>query len=223
MTWHRGFVLCADSDSATVGALLDEVANAVLLVSCNGETAFAFTSRIVPDLRSKSGCVVGVDDGAANYFHEISGGFCPVGLVANLGLTYSLVVAIDSVTMKFKSTRKALAQLGDASDFAEADGRRAYRWDPNFQPGDSTIAAFSDSLASIETSLIRAGETYRIATFDDRFGAVRGEVSELEEVWTEPIAIVTIEWVGKSGELQSVTASDSEFLVDADNIPDIAF
>ena len=70
-------------------------------------------------------------------------------------------------------------------------------------------------------ALIQAGESYRIATFDDGFGAMRGELSELEEIWAEPIAMMTIEWSDTSGDLQSVTANDSEFLVEADDLPDL--
>ncbi len=221
MTWHRGFVLCADSDSVAVGAMLGQVATAVVLASCNGETAFAFTSRIVPDLGSIPGCVVGVDDGVANYFHEIHGDFSPIQVDVRLGLTFSLVVEAESAVMKSKSVRKNFARLGRACDFAEEEGRRGYRWDIDVDPGYPAIGSFSDSLASTEAALIQAGESYRVATFDDCFGAVRGELSEIEEIWAEPIAIVTIEWSGASGDLQSVTANDSEFVVEADDLPEL--
>ena len=221
MTWHRGFVLCAKSDSEAVGALLCDVATGVLVDSCNGETAFAFSSRIVPDLGSIPGCVVGVDAGVANYFHEIHGGFLAAHVDVRLGLTFGLVVEADSAVMKSKNVRKDFARLGRACDFAESDGRRAYRWDLDLEPSDTAIQSFSNTLASIEAALIQAGEPYRVATFDDRFGAVRGELSEIEEIWAEPIAIVTIEWSGPSGDLQSVTANDSEFVVEADDLPDL--
>lgn len=221
MTWHRGFVLCGDSDSVAVGAVLGQVATAVVLASCNGETAFAFTSRIVPDLGSIPGCVVGVDDGVANYFYAIHGGFSTAQIVLRLGLTFSLVVGADSAVMKSTSVRKDFARLGGASDFAEEGGRRGYRWDLDSEPGDSSIRSFSGSLAAIEAAFIQADESYRIATFDDQFGAVRGELDEIEEIWTEPIAMVTIEWSGAAGDLQSVTANDSEFVIDADDLPDL--
>ena len=221
MTWHRGLVLCAESYSAAVGALLGDMATAVLLDSRNGETAFAFSSRIIPDLGSIPGCVVGVDDGVANYFHEIHGDFSPAQIGVRLGLTFSLVVETESAVMKSKNVRKDFARLGRASDFAEADGLRGYRWDLDLEPRDPAIGLFSNSLASIEAALIQAREPYRVATFDDRFGAVRGELSEIEEIWAEPIAIVTIEWSGPSGDLQSVTANDSEFVVEADDLPDL--
>ena len=221
MTWHRGFILCAESDSVAVGALLGDVATSVLLDSCNGETAFAFSSRIVPDLGSIPGYVVGVDDGVANYFHEIHGDFSPAQIDVRLGLTFSLVVGADSAVMKSKNVRKDFARLGRACDFAKEEGRRGYRWDFDGKPGDPGIGSFSDSLASIEAALIQADESYRVATFDDRFGAVRGELDEIEEIWAEPIAIVTVTWTGKSGDLQSATANDSEFSAEADDLPDL--
>lgn len=221
MTWHRGFVVCPDHSSAHILKFLEKESNVGRMVAINGETAFAFTGRDVPDLEQYAAMVIGVDHGATNYFNEMRGEFSPQHLVPRLGLTVGLVVERDSIAMKSNEVRKHLKQLGRPSDDGKEDGLVGFRWDLEFKFGDRGIHAAIRSLNEIEEALIQAHEPYRIATFEGRFGIVHGDLGEVGDVCGDPMAIVVIKWLGQTGDINEVAANDSEFVVNGDDVPEL--
>lgn len=221
MTWHRGFVVCPDHTSAQIFGSLKKQSNVGRLVSVDGETAFAFTSRDIPALEQYAALVIGVDHGATHSFREAHGGFSPLHLVPRLGLTLGLVVERGSIAMKSKDVRRQLKQLGRPSDQGKEDGLLVFRWDLEFRFDDPGIQSVITSFDEIERALIQAHDPYRIATFDGWYGAVRGDLGVVGDVWGDPIAIVVIKWPGQSGDINEIAANDSEFAINGDDVPDL--
>lgn len=220
MTWHRGFVICSSSDAAEIRRLIEGQAQVSLLADIGGESAFAFSSRIVPELGQHPALLIGVEDGVAAYSLETCQRFCPTGFVLRLGLTFGLVVARDCAATQSAELQGQVAKLGQPSDQGEEDGLIGLRWDLECGIGDPAIQAFSRSLNEIESVLTQAGERYRIATFEGWNGQVRGGLDEVADVWGSPIVIAVIEWPGAYGDTNRVTANDSEFVVESDELAD---
>jgi hypothetical protein len=220
MALHRGFVICPDSELAAVCALLETQANVCCLTTQNVETAFAFTSRIIPDLGQHQALVMGVDHEFANYFLITYGDYLPTYMAPRLELTFGMVVSRDCYALLSKELRGHIKQMGPASDHGEENGLVASRWDLEFGIDDPKLKRIINGLNEIESALVQAEEPYRIATFDSWYGEVRGDLGEAANVLGEPVATVVIEWLGRSGDSNRVTANDSEFVVEADDLSD---
>lgn len=248
MAWHRGFVICPDSELSAVCALLETQANVCRLTTRKGETAIAFTSRIIPELQHHRALTIGVDHEVANYFLVSCGNFSPTYLVPRLGLTFELVIARDCIALQSKKLQRHIKRLGQPSDQGEEEGLLASRWDLDFGIDDSRLQPIIDGLKEIEIALLQAGEPYRIGTFERWYGEVRGDLEEaadicgdplatvviewptqsedlnrvmaLADVWGDPTAPIVIAWPTQSGGIYRVTANDSEFVVETDDIFD---
>ena len=201
--------------------MLDTQAQAGLLADSDGESAFAFSGHVAPDLGNHPALVIGVEDGVAAYSLVASQGFSPAVFVLRIGLTFGLAVAGDCPTMQHDELKRPIAQLGQPSDQGEEDGLLGLRWDLECGINDPAVDAFSKSLNEIESVLTQAGEHFRIATFEGRLGVVNGELDEVADVWGDPIVIAVIEWPGLHGYPNRVTANDSEFVVDAGELADL--
>lgn len=145
MTWHRGFVVCPDHTTDQAFKFLVKESNACRLASVSGETAFAFTSRAIPDPETYAALVIGVDHGSSNYLMEVHGGFSHLHLAPRLWLTCALVITSDFVAMQTKELRRLMKQIGDPSDQSKEGGLQGFRWDLQFNFYDPKIRSLTRS------------------------------------------------------------------------------
>lgn len=223
MGWNRGFVVCKDDIVQAIEIALVSQCVGARLISLEGESAFAFASRAFPEFDGEGYFVCAVDGRNSGYLHSSLKPYQPSSLVPKLGLTFGITLRTAD-TPQCVSTPELAAlwrALGPESESSSADGLTAFRWDlDGCRLDDPRISVHTLTLRAIQRWLEDRKIPYRSVLFDKGSPEVAGELPAIEDVFIGPATCLRLSWESRTGEPNSLTANDAEFMVDGDEVPD---
>jgi len=223
VAWNRGFVVCKNEIADAIEIALAAQCVVARLTTLGGETAFAFAGRSVPTFDADGCFLCAVDGRNSGYSHSRTTPFHPSRLIPKLGLTFGITLRTRDADLRCSSPELAALwrALDPESESSSADGLTAFRWDlDGCRLDDPRIAAHTLTLRAIQRWLDDQKIPNRTAFFDEGWPEVSGELPAMDDVFTGPATCLTLEWISRAGDLESVTANDAEFVVDGDGLPD---
>lgn len=224
MTSHRAIVVCAGKVASAVEKKLSEQGQVCLLVSQDMETAFAFAGRDIPELGEaelKHSGIAAVSGGDAQFIWLPPDEICLKTLIPKLSLTIGITLPASAAGVIERSAflRSLMDSIGTVSEEIHDNDCIGYRWDLDGPIGGRWTSVASKKLASIGKQLEKADVEHRIALFEGGWGSVQGDLEVDGEALFGPWASISIDWIGTKGP-NSVTANDSDFQTDGDDIAD---
>jgi hypothetical protein len=178
---------------------------------------------VLPEFDRDGHFVCAVDGRNSGYLHSSIKPYQPSRLVPKLGLTFGITLRNSDASQRDSSPEWAALwhALGPESESGNADGLTAFRWDlDDCGVDDPRICAQTMTLRAIKRWLEDRKIPYRAVLFDIGSPEVSGELPAIDDVFTGPANCLTLSWQARTGEPNSVTANDAEFMVDGDDVPD---
>lgn len=219
--WHRGFIVCPEGEGASLRESLSDGFYCEL-GSYQGETAFAFSRRDIPDLGERDAYVVAINDG--DYTIVQGRFFFLTSIKPVLEITAGMVLRLEDKDRIDASPllRALIAALGAPAETGGTEEFVCYRWDVA-SPIDQTkvVEVFCKKLGAVRKQLDQQGIPYRITTFNGGSASAEGELEEVDDadVYGGPSVSAWLKWEGPSG-VNRVTANEGDWICDGDDIPD---
>jgi len=223
MGWIRGFVVCKDEVAEAVESALAAQSVSNRLVSRGGESAFAFAGRVFPEFDLGGVLVCTVDGRSSGYSHSRLTSYRPSRLIPKLGLTFGITLRASDADQSVHSSGLTAIwrRLGPESESGSADGLTAFRWDlDDCEIDDPQIPAQAQGLKAIQCWLEERNIPYRVVLFDQGYPGDFGDLPQIDDIFIGPATCLTLSWKTATGEPNSVTANDAEFMIDGDGVPD---
>lgn len=225
MSWNRGFVICKDEIAEAIESELASQNVIARLTSLGGETAFAFAGGALPEFDGEGYFACAVDGRNSDYLHSSLKPYRSSRLVPKLGLTFGITLRNADASQRDSSPEWAALwrALGSESESGSADGLTAFRWDlDDCGIDDPRICAQTMVFRTIQRQLEDRKIPYRMILFDEGTVEVAGDLplADVDDVFTGPATCLTLAWHSRTGEPNSVTANDTEFMADGDDAPD---
>ncbi|MEO8011563.1 MAG: hypothetical protein ABI650_07975, partial [Dokdonella sp.] len=214
MVWHRGLLVCNDDEADAVETVLAEQAFACRILQKEGETAFVFAARYIPDIEFRNVQLAGVDGSSISL--EVSGdpSFRSKALIIRAAFSVGLSLPANVLAELNRASpfRELFRSLGKPSDHSMDDGIATLRWDIDEAPLRSAdVDTASLKLEEIANILQAREIEHRVTLFHAGMGEIRGQLDEVGDVFIGPDVYVTLRWLGPDGTPNHVTANTGEF------------